>query len=499
MAEVFEAELVGELGFVRKVAIKRMVPEAAAEPTGARRFLDEARIASRLHHANIVSVIDVGLLDGLPFHVLELVDGVDAQTLQQRAGGTLPLEVALVLAGEVAHALDHAHGAVDDAGVTLGIVHRDVKPSNVLVSWGGDVKLGDFGIAVARDRTARTEAGIVGTMGFMAPEQRTRSQIDGRTDVYALGLTLHALVTGASPLQDFEVELRVLAGGPMPIDPTLPSDVRALIVSAVAPELRARPTAGQLGDAISKALAARLANDPRSFLRGFLRQYGTTGPRPGALDGLLGIEVVLDAAPSGDDAVRSYRTIAAKVAAIDKPTGAATVKLEPTEVVPVARSRRLGWLALVLLAGLGAFVVWHLSRSDRASAVAIDGAIAKLDPDASAVPEAAVPIDAVMDVPLDAHPIDGPKRVPVPVLADAAVAPSPPAETGYLQVVGEELIGAKVIVDGGVYTTYVPRPVAVPAGHHRVQVQRRDGTLLDVKSIDVNASNTHAHPAQLSW
>src|SRR5580704_14934329 len=106
MADVFEAELTAELGFVRKVAIKRMLGEAAADVTAAGRFLDEARIASRLHHANVVAIIDFGLLDGLPFQVLELVDGIDAQRLATRAGGRLPIDIALIIASEVAHALD---------------------------------------------------------------------------------------------------------------------------------------------------------------------------------------------------------------------------------------------------------------------------------------------------------------------------------------------------------------------------------------------------------
>src|SRR5262245_32249330 len=119
MAEVFEAELAGELGFVRKVAIKRMLEDAAADASAAQRFLDEAVIASRLHHANVISVVDLGMLDGTPFQVLELVDGIDAQRLLQRAGGKLPVVVALAIANDVAHALDHAHNAVDPAGVPL--------------------------------------------------------------------------------------------------------------------------------------------------------------------------------------------------------------------------------------------------------------------------------------------------------------------------------------------------------------------------------------------
>ncbi|MBA2538197.1 MAG: serine/threonine protein kinase, partial [Deltaproteobacteria bacterium] len=294
MAEVFEAELAGDLGFVRKVAIKRMLEHAAADPTAARRFLDEASIASRLHHANVVSVVDLGLLDDRPFQVLEYVDGIDAQRLLQRAGGKLPLDVALVISTAVAHALDHAHTAVDASGLGLGIVHRDVKPSNVLVSWSGDVKLGDFGIAVARDREATTEAGVVaGTRGFIAPEQRTRGELDGRTDVFALGLTLHALVTGDSPLFDIEIEMRALAGDPVPIDPSVPPEIRELLAGALALSRTARPTAAALAAQLGALLAPRLSGDSRSILRTYLAQYAAKpAPRAGALDALLGIEVV---------------------------------------------------------------------------------------------------------------------------------------------------------------------------------------------------------------
>ncbi|HEY0250546.1 MAG TPA: serine/threonine-protein kinase, partial [Kofleriaceae bacterium] len=208
MAEVFEGELAGDHNFVRKVALKRLLPSIADDADAAKRFLDEARIASALHHAGIVAVLDVGLLDGVPFQVLELVDGLDASALMRRLGGKVPVDAALAITGDVARALDHAHHATDESGLAREIVHRDVKPQNILISWDGDVKLTDFGIALARDREARTEVGqVAGTFGFMAPEQRTRDRVDGASDVYALGLTLHALLTGRSPITSAEHEV----------------------------------------------------------------------------------------------------------------------------------------------------------------------------------------------------------------------------------------------------------------------------------------------------
>ena len=529
MAEVFEAELAGELGFIRKVAIKRMLGEAASDDLSARRFLDEARIASRLHHANIVSVIDVGLLDGLPFQVLELVDGIDAYRLQSRSGGVLPLEVALIIANDVAHALDHAHGALDRAGLSLGIVHRDVKPANVLVSWGGDVKLTDFGIAVAHDRVSRTEAGLVaGTMGFIAPEQRTKSGIDGRTDVFSLGLTLHAMLTGYTPLRDIAVEMALIGGAPVTLDAMLPADIRELIAHAVAPHRRDRPTAAQFADAIGVALVPRLGRDPRSYLRAFLAPLHDTKPRPGALDQLLGLEVVLTAEPAGD-APPCY---ALRPTVVEKPLAGpsevtthaspvqAPASLPPTvvatpgtervggsRIAPATAAPRLtGKLAVAialagLVGGLGAWGLKSRSRGgeDHAVAAHLDGGARAMiadagavAADATAVVATAEPIDAAVD-PRPVRPRTDTRRGSATHIAppsDAAVAP---IGVGVLQIVGEDNVGAKVLVDGQPIG-HAPDKLDVSLGHHRIEIIRKDGTRLPAQDLDVTEYHTVAHP-----
>jgi serine/threonine protein kinase len=492
MAEVFEAELVGELGFVRKVAIKRML---AADPIAAERFLDEARIASRLHHANIVSILDLGLLDGLPFQVLELVDGIDANALLARAGGTLPLAVALAIAGDIAHALDHAHRAVDAAGMPLGIVHRDVKPSNVLVAWDGHAKLTDFGIAFAHERVARTETGTVaGTLGFIAPEQRTRSQLDGRSDVFALALTLHALVTGESPLRDLEVEMRVLAGEPVPIDPAIPADVRALLERALALARTDRPDAGAFAEAIGAALRSRISRDPRAHVRELLAQLNRPVARLGALDQLLGIEVVPEA--DAADGISRYATVAMAPPALAPPPPPPPPK---RRVAPIA-------IAVVAAGALGGGAIWQL-RSSRSPAPVSADAMRPIDasdgrPDAR--PDAA--LDAILDatvvtLPGDAASITDGRARSVPARDAAAVdAASEPAGTGYLQVVGDDnLVGMLVFVDG-VFAGSVPNLVRVSPGRHHVEVRRRDGSVIrSAKAIDVAPFHTRANPLKPAW
>ncbi|MCB9631364.1 MAG: protein kinase [Sandaracinus sp.] len=173
MAQVFEAVWERPGGIERRVALKRMLPEHASDASLRALFFDEARIVSRLVHPNVVQLLDFGMVEGAEFHVLELVDGLDAgEAFRIGRANEAPLgvELATFVMAEVAEALAHAHALTDAQGRPLGIVHRDVSPSNVLVSWSGDVKLGDFGIALGLDRTERvTRTGLVrGKEEFMA-------------------------------------------------------------------------------------------------------------------------------------------------------------------------------------------------------------------------------------------------------------------------------------------------------------------------------------------
>ncbi|MBP6631334.1 MAG: serine/threonine protein kinase, partial [Kofleriaceae bacterium] len=314
MAEVFEAVALGEEGWQRRVALKRLLPDVT-DDEARRMFLDEARIAAQLHHGNIVAVLDYGLADGRPFQVLEHVDGLDARNVIDGGAAPLPADLALYVVIMVAHALEYAHQATDPGGAPRGIVHRDVTPGNVLVAWSGDVKLTDFGIALARGRLTRTLEGTTkGTPSYMAPEQALAEPVDARSDLFALGCVLHTLLTGASPLRN-EDQLPWLAGTrELVVAPELPADLRALITRAIRRDPDQRfATAGEMIGALAAALAARGVVDGRSRLRAHLEPLRTPAPAElapaparGRLDALLDLEFILDGA---DASGRRFHTM----------------------------------------------------------------------------------------------------------------------------------------------------------------------------------------------
>src|SRR6516225_7208061 len=208
MAEVWAAQVEGREGFVKPVALKFMLESFSGDPELERLFVNEARIAARLQHANLVTVFDfdkVGAEDergiaGRHYIAMERVEGQDLRRILEaarRAGYVFPVGVALYVAGEVLKALRYVHEK-REAGVALGLVHRDVSPHNVLVGYGGEVKLSDFGIAKAREHSARgTKPGTLrGKIAYASTEQLAGGAIDHRTDQFAAGVTIWEVLAG---------------------------------------------------------------------------------------------------------------------------------------------------------------------------------------------------------------------------------------------------------------------------------------------------------------
>jgi eukaryotic-like serine/threonine-protein kinase len=235
MAEVFLAVAHGASGFERRVAIKVLLPELQGEPTLERALVREARIAGRLAHRNLAAVLHLGVDDGVTYVVMEWIDGGDLDTLTRAR--PLPLPLVLLVAEELALGLDHLHRAADDRGLPLGLVHRDVSPSNVLVSRAGEVKLGDFGIAKATALADLTGGTRKGKYAYMSPEQLVGEPLTGASDQFALGVTLVELATGTRPF-DAETPLATMDNvrrGVRPDLSALPADVAALAHRALAP------------------------------------------------------------------------------------------------------------------------------------------------------------------------------------------------------------------------------------------------------------------------
>ncbi len=210
MAEVWKAVVRGPAGFEKVVAIKRILPHLLGE-TDSEMFAAEAKLVARLEHPNIVQVFDFGVGDPNATHgpglthadyymAMEYVAGQDLCDLLRRLadrGRRMPIEAALFIAGEVAKALAYAHAETDADGRPLGIVHRDISPQNILVSYRGEVKVVDFGIAKVASAVAQTQSGVwKGKIGYLSPEQANLRPLDHRSDLFGIGLLLYEMVTG---------------------------------------------------------------------------------------------------------------------------------------------------------------------------------------------------------------------------------------------------------------------------------------------------------------
>ena len=250
MAETFVAVRRGPAGFEQRVCLKRILPGCAADPTFVELFLDEARLLARLQCRNIVHVYDFGESEGTYYMALELVDGVDLEgllTSLRGRGVRMSPSVALYVIGEVLAALSYAHTLeIDDE--PQHIVHRDISPSNILISKNGEVKLTDFGIAKARGRSHRTQTGHTkGKVAYMSPEQMRADPVDGRSDLFAIGVVLFELLTGAHPFDattDFALQLNIMNGKRPPLRellPDAPARIAQLVDTLLATDANQRP------------------------------------------------------------------------------------------------------------------------------------------------------------------------------------------------------------------------------------------------------------------
>jgi serine/threonine-protein kinase len=403
MADIYRARRKGGLGLERQVVIKEVLPEYANCEHMANLLAEEARIASRLEHPNIVRIEDLQREDGNLYIAMEYVEGLDLRETLRAASRTqtrIPIEVTIFIVEEILKALDYAHGYTftNPSGLLRqGIIHRDVSPSNVLLSLDGEVKLCDFGIARSFDGVdlddASSELGglVEGKAGYMSPEQARGESLDGRADTFAAGILLWELISGrklykAAPGESlFDVARR--AEVPPLRSRGLPHEemLFAIVAKATSFDREQRyATAAQMGEALG-AYAAHAGFGRRSFmLQGFLeenfaeslrevRKRRELATRALAIGPLASVEVIAapgGAAPvegAGDDVadVASAEPVLANVLASEAPTKRkrakkAAIVVEPTVAKSTSKATILPWLLLALSAL--AMTVWLLSR-----------------------------------------------------------------------------------------------------------------------------------------
>ncbi len=443
MAETYSALRRGPEGFEQPVCIKRVLPALAGDARFVRSFLEEARLAARLRHANVVQVVDFGVIeDSEPteyFMALELVDGLDLRALLSRAGKLDPGVVALI-AIELGSALEHAH--------ENGIVHRDVSPSNVLVSRAGEVKLADFGIAQAR--AAGETKNVRGKVPYLAPEYADEGRYDARSDLFSLGVVLYECLVGERPFvgaNDFEVLSSIRSGTRAPLQVRqAPTALVAAIERLLAPDPSQRfATATELVDAIAAVVAGVPA---RRRLAELVRAIGDVVPaRSGDTEPLPEPE----RAPPPPTRTRAARPLARATEA--EPRASSSPRAADT---PGAKtSMRAGGAALVLVVlAVTALGVVIASRPD-------DPAPPPL------APSPAVQVTKTVREPIAAEPEPEP---PPPPPSREEPAPVPVAEVPPQQV-GRATLEIVVVPEGTVFVDGTargssPRTVRVEAGEH---------------------------------
>lgn len=442
VAEVIRARATGAGGFAKDVVIKRIRSDLRDDADVRAAFAREAAVSQRLGHGNVVQTIDVGEDDGAVYLVLELVDGCTLQAVLDDHHGTAPeLVFALHVVEQIAAALCYVHQARDADGCDLGLVHRDVTPANILLGRDGVVKLADFGIARSAALGSDTLPGFIkGTVQYLAPEQAAGRPVDGRADVFSLGLVLRRLLVGDAGTDDLDAGLR------------------AIVESATEPAVRDRmASASVMLDALAAwRVAAKIGDGADAVRAAVARQRGDRGGRVIALDhALVG-------------------------------TGRATRQVAQPVAPPPTRRRQWIVAASLVVIAAGVWGAWAILGSEpvrdgEAAAVAAtvsdEGEAVPSLPDNSGTTGGLGPPgdpDATTDAPApdplpDAAPDPGPDALPdspPDPLPDPAPDPKPGAKTRLLVNV---VPYAEVTVDGRAFGR-TPIDRKVRAGKHTVEL-----------------------------
>ena len=292
MATVYEAEQVGDRGFTKRVALKVIHEKFAREPEWLQLFIDEAKLSANLVHGNIVQIFQFEEVNGEFYMAMEYIRGVTVRALIDRhraLGERVPAHLAAYIVSRVCRALDYAHNFVDELGRRLYIVHRDVSPGNILLTWDGQVKLGDFGIAKARTMHDPAEARqlTIGKKHYMSPEQVVGVSVDWRTDIFSTGVVLFELLALEQLFREIETDAAMdeVTIAPTPnvlrLLPDVDVSLAGLIALAIAKDPMLRPNAAMFGLTLDDwCVKSRLIGSPERLQAHLARLFPTTYAPP---------------------------------------------------------------------------------------------------------------------------------------------------------------------------------------------------------------------------
>ncbi|MEP7053238.1 MAG: protein kinase [Pseudomonadota bacterium] len=440
MASVWAARLRGTRGFQKMVAIKTMLPGLVDDLHFERMFLDEASLASQVRHPHVIEILDLGEVDRILYLVMEWVDGEPLNIIMKYAAtrGGIPLAIAVSITAQVCRGLHAAHELRDENGTLVGLVHRDVSPQNVLLTYEGVVKLVDFGVAKATSRASNeTEAGqLKGKIAYMSPEQLRGERIDRRTDVFAVGILLYMMTTGTHPFRGDEQGQTIKRISddepvtvPSSIVPGYPPGLEAVVMQALAKDASKRyPTANDMLIGLTRALppSMRPSTDEEvaEFLRALLpdrlekrkiaiksaleaadrREAGKAGPR------IADSDSPPDEPPTVLEGLVSSREVTPSVEGRLSLPGATSREAAPTTRDSRAAPRRNMLPTLLSIAAVVGLVGLVALLFNRRAAPAV-----------TAVASTTTPVPATHEVapPVPDVPPDNPVDVPPPVAAES--------------------------------------------------------------------------------
>ncbi|MCB9611587.1 MAG: serine/threonine protein kinase [Sandaracinus sp.] len=470
MGAVYLAREEREGGITRHVALKKIHDHLAKDTAFVTMFLDEARIASRIHHPHVCTVFEYGKVEGTYFIAMEYIRGLPMSELLHELGKESPessperLSLGVRLLIQACEGLHAAHELRDERGQSLQVVHRDVSPHNLFLSLDGTLRVLDFGIARAADRLAETTHGRVkGKFAYMAPEQALGKEVDRRSDVFALGvvlwelLTLQRLFKRDAPAETILALVNQPVAPPSSIAPDVPPELDGIALKALARDPAERyATARDLARALERTLrSGTAAADVADWLERLFPE-GASTERHGDEAEMSGLQV-----PS-----RVLARLAETEAELPKP----------------GATRRLLVAAGVLALAIAAFGAYQMLRAEEPQVLA---PVALPLPDPEPLP--APPSEPVVAPPVAAEPAetaDPPAEAPTPRVRPRGrrrlprIQTAPLAQTAAPRAMGEvrlsgpsELWGARVTVRGRQVAT-IPGSVELPAGTHELRVER---------------------------
>lgn len=450
MAETFEATRAGTGGFEQRVCLKRVLPAFTDDSEFVDRFGREANLAAQLRHTNIVGVVDVGRIDGVQYMTLELVDGIDLRSLlKSTAGEKLPPEWVTLIAIDLAHALEHAHRT---------LIHRDISPSNILLSRSGEAKLADFGIAKAIENAGATASRTAkGKVPYMCPEHLRGEVVDARGDLFSLGVVLFEAAAGVRPfdgVHDVETMQKILDGARLTLEraaPEVPKPLREIIERTIEIDPAARPGS-----------AAALIED-----------LAEVAPPPAARRALA---ATIEAHRGGPEARLHVRERERDRDTDLSPASALSAPGRPLATrSPARRSRRAIWISALALtaACVASAAIWLGAGSVMPSAT-----------EATALqnPSPGEPSKKPLPAPVDVVPAQG--ATPAATTAPAKRTIPPRSKKGWLHVVVQPW--GNVWIDD-VWMGRAPVEARVSKGRHVVKVGRELPTETRVVRVEAGA------------